>query len=61
MVALADANAQFYGQYPHFPLVHSLRGGNAFGRPWRYKGGSRRHHSRKARKARHDFFFHRVE
>ena len=46
-----DANAAFYGQYPHIPLIHSLRGGNAYGRPWRYRQRRRR----RARKAWQEF------
>ena len=45
------ASAEFYSHYPQFPpLMHSLRGGNAFGRPWRSR-------HRRARKARREFFF----
>jgi hypothetical protein len=56
--AIANASAgsaAFYAKYPHFaPVVHSLRGHNAYGRPWRH------HHSRRARKAaraRGEYFF----
>jgi hypothetical protein len=51
-------NAEFYDEYQHSfsaPVMHSLRGGNAFGRPWQKR------ERRRARQARHDFFFRRDE
>ena len=55
---VSNASAQsaaFYASYPQFaPMIHSLRGYNAYGRPWRHPKSRR---SRKAAKARKEYFW----
>jgi len=53
-----DSSSAFYSSYHFAPVLHSLRGGNAYGRPWRRHPSSRR---RKARKARQGYFFPTAE
>ena len=51
-----DPNADFYAQYRHYPMALPVK----YGQSWRQhrQGGGGRASRRRARKARHDFFFH---